>query len=167
MTCTQLAQRGPSPDGYVRLTDVRPCRQGPVFWRDGLSPGHVELYIPAYPSGLENEPDPAHLSFLLEILDDDELRLLELPGTGDLTCEVQRGPGRVEEWARRALEVKYAGLRLADLWVLTVGLHEPTASRARSAMAYGIGSILAGGTILAWLTWRRKPAVAFEAEPSE
>jgi hypothetical protein len=66
------------------------------------------------------------------------------------------------------LEVKYPGLQLADIWVLTVGLHEPTASRARTAMAYGIGSILAGGTIVAWLSWRRKPATtASEAAPSE
>src|SRR5262249_41823367 len=87
MTLSQLAQRGPGPDGYVRLTDLRPCRQGPVFWRDGLSPGHIELYIPAYPAGLEHEPEPGRLSYLLEILDEDQRRLLlEPPRPVEVTC---------------------------------------------------------------------------------
>lgn len=156
MTYDQLVQQGPGADTYVTLSDVRLCSRGYVFRRDSLSPADMELYIPVYPARLEPEPEPRDLVFVLEVRDDEAReRLLGQQGAAALTCQVHRGPGRLEPWVQEGLAAKYPGLRLADVSVLTVGLHEPTARRARSAAIYGVMELLTGGAILAWLRWRK------------
>jgi hypothetical protein len=157
MTCDRLVTQGPGPEGYVTLSDVRLCSRGYVFRRDSISPGDMELYIPVYASRWESEPEPRDLFFVLEIRDDDDReRILEQQRAVEFTCQVHRGSGRLEPWVQESLAAKYPGMRLADVSVLTVGLHEPTARRARSAATYGILELLAGGAILARLNWRKK-----------
>jgi hypothetical protein len=68
----------------VILTDIRPCSRGFVATR---SDGDLDLYIPAYPAGLAQEPGPADLVFLLQVWsDEDRQRLLDLPGPIDVSC---------------------------------------------------------------------------------
>jgi hypothetical protein len=165
MTCDQLARNGPPADGQVTLTDLRPCGRGFVATR---CDGDLDLYIPAYPAGLGQEPEPPDLDFLLQVWsDEDRERLLDQPGPVEVTCwahrgarvvEFSRGPGQIEEWARKGLLEKYPGLRLADVWVLAFGHGStPTAERVRSAWQYGkwelaLGAgVLVCGLVLAWL----------------
>src|SRR5262245_48026005 len=156
MTCDQLARNGPPADGQVTLTDLRPCSRGTVAARFDHS---LDLYVPAYPAGLRQEPEPPDLVFLLQVWDDNERsRLLDQPGPVDVTCEVHRsarvvkisrGPGEIEEWARDDLQKKYPGIRMANVWVLTIGYGPtPTAERARSGLRYGIGELLIGAVVL-------------------
>jgi len=166
MTCDQLAGNGPPADRLVTLTDVRPCSRGFVAARVDHS---LDLYVPAYPAGLGQEPEPPDLAFLLQVWDNDERhRLMEQPGPVDVTCEVHRparvvkicrGPGQIEEWARDGLQKKYPGIRIANVWVLTVGHGgTPTAELARSGLRYGIGELLIGGAVLGWGALRaRRP----------
>jgi hypothetical protein len=160
MTCDQLARDGPPGDGQVTLTDARSCSRGVVAARVDHS---LDLYVPAYPAGSAREPEPPDLAFLFQIWSDDEQdRLLEQPGPVEATCWVHRGaqvvrlcrgPGEIEEWARDGLQEQYPGIRLANVWVLTVGHGAtPTAEQARSALGYGIGELLIGGALLGWGT---------------
>ena len=56
LTCADLARDGPSPDGRVTITDLRRCGGGAVAThRDG----DLDLYVPAYPADLKEEPGPA------------------------------------------------------------------------------------------------------------
>ncbi len=158
MTCDQLARDGPPADGQVILTDLRPCSRGVVAARLDHS---LDLYVPAYPAGLGREPEPPDLAFLFQVWDDHERdRLLEQAGPLEVTCWVHkgarvvwlsRGPGQMEEWAQAGLQQKYPGIRLASVWVLTVGHGAtPTAEQARRALRYGIAELLVGGAILYW-----------------
>jgi hypothetical protein len=173
MTCTELTRKGPPADGQVLLTDLRPCQDVVATRFDGA----LDLYVPAYPAGLAQEPRPADLAFLLQVWDDDERhRLFDNPGPIELPCwairgaravDFCRGPGEIEKWARDGLEKKYAGIRFAKVTVLTVGHgNTPTAYRAQSGFHYGIGELVAGVVVLAWgavRAWRRlgsQPATA-------
>jgi hypothetical protein len=124
--------------------------------------------VPAYPAGLQHEPNPRDLSFLLQIWDDDmRHRLMERPSPVEFTCWAQRrarvvevcqGAGQIEEWVRDGLQKKYPGIRLPRITVLTVGHGStPTAERARSAFCYGIGELLIGGALLSWWAFRSRP----------
>ncbi|OAI50283.1 hypothetical protein AYO44_05715 [Planctomycetaceae bacterium SCGC AG-212-F19] len=167
MTGDQLARNGPPADGQVTLTDLRPCSRGVVAARVDHS---LDLYVPAYPAGLGQEPPPADLGFLFQVWDDDEReRLLGEPGPVEMTCwvhkgvqvmKISRGPGQIEEWAWDGLQKKYPGIRLDNnIWVLTVGHgHTPTAMRARSSWRYAIAELLLGAAVLggaAFFKWRR------------
>ena len=56
----------------MTLTDVR-LRGGEfAFWRDAMSPGDVDVFIPAYPAALQSEPQPRDLRLLLQVQDADE-----------------------------------------------------------------------------------------------
>jgi hypothetical protein len=156
MTCDQLVRQGPPADGQVTLTDLKACSKGIVFTRFDHS---LDLYVPAYSTGAEKEPDPPDLPFLLQVWsDEDRERLLVQPGPVEATCwatkrvravEVSRGPGQVEQWARDGVEQKYPGIRLADVTVLTFGHGStPTAERVQSAWQYGIGELVLGGAML-------------------
>jgi hypothetical protein len=161
----ELTRKGPPADGQVLLTDLRPCQDFVATRFDGS----LDLYVPAYPAGLAQEPRPADLAFLLQVWDDDERqRLFDNPGPIELTCWAIRGaravdicsrPGEIEKWARDGLEEKYPGIRLAKMTVLTVGHgNTPTAYRVQSAFHYGIGELVAGVVVLAWAavrTWGR------------
>jgi hypothetical protein len=176
MTCLELARNGAPADGQVTLTDLQPCSRGFVASFPSGEYGDLDLYIPAYSAGLGKEPDPPDLALLLQVWDDDDRqRLLNHPGPTEGTCwarkgarvvEVSRGPGEIEEWARKGLQEKYPGLRLANVWVLTFGHGStPTAERVRSAWQYGIVELLFGAAILglwAFLASRRTvhPAVS-------
>jgi hypothetical protein len=182
MTCTELARNGPPADGQVLLTDLRPCQDFVATRFDGS----LDLYVPAYPAGLAQEPRPADLAFLLQVWDDDERhRLFDNPGPVELTCwairgaravDFCRGPGEIEKWARDGLEEKYPRIRLAKMTVLTVGHgNTPTAYRVQSAFHYGVGELVAGVMILTWgalRVWRRlgsqrAPNVSLEFKGSQ
>jgi hypothetical protein len=155
MTCRQL-QKGPVEAEYVTLTDVRLCRGGFAFWRDAMSPGDVDVFIPVYPAALQSEPAPPDLRLLLEVQDADDWQRIRDSGMVDLTCQVHNGSGRVADWAQKHLETKYPGIQFATLLVLTVGLHEPTMAKAGNLLIHGIVATSAGGMLLLWLWWRRK-----------
>ena len=82
MTCGQLLQKGPVAEEYVTLTDVRLCSRGFAFWRDAMSPGDVDVFIPAYPATLQSEPQPHDLRLLLEVQDADDWQRLREAGGG-------------------------------------------------------------------------------------
>ena len=166
MTLEEWQQHGPVGDDYVTLTDVRLGARGYALWRDGESPGNIQLYVPVYPGNLSKEPEPDSLRFVLEILDTDERKRLSQPEVVEFTCQIRRGAGQVlEDWAQKTLEKAYPGIRLADAWVLTVGLREPTMSKARSLLAHGVIAIFAGIALL--LVWMRsgRPAGTFTGAP--
>jgi hypothetical protein len=161
MTCAQFARNGPPADGQVTLTDLKLSSRGAVAWRNRVSPGDLDLYVPACPADLAQEPEPADLAFLLQVWDDDQWqRMRGQPASLEVTCWARRGarivkftqgPGQVEEWARDRLEQKYPGIRLGNVWVLTVGHgYTPTLDRAQSAFRYGIGELVAGLAVLAF-----------------
>ena len=158
MTCGQLLQKSPVVEEYVTLTDVRLCRGGFAFWRDAMSPGDVDVFIPVYPAALQAEPPPSDLRLLLEVQDADDWERLRKAGVVELTCLVHTGSRRVADWAQKHLETKYPGIRFANLVVLTVGLHEPTMAKAGSLLSHGIVATSAGAVALVWLMWRRKAA---------
>jgi hypothetical protein len=157
MTCDQLARNGPPADGQVTLTDVRPCNRGFV----ALPSGEFDhtVFLPAYASGLGQEPEPPKLGFLLQIYGDHgRYPLLEQPGPVEVTCwakkgasvvEIGHGPAEIEKAVQKALQEKYPGIRLNDVWVLTVGHGlTPTAERVRSAWQWGIVELLIGAAVL-------------------
>jgi hypothetical protein len=167
MTCAQLARNGPPADGQVTLTDLRPCSHGFVALPSGEFDNDV--FLPAYPSGLGQEPEPPRLGFLLQIYGDHgRYPLLEQPGPVEVTCWARKGarlvefgrrPGEVEKAVQKGLQEKYPGIRLNDVWVLTVGHGlTPTAERVRSAWQWGIAELVSGAAVLALgvvLAWRR------------
>ncbi len=163
MTCGQLLQKGPVAGEYVTLTDVRLCQSGFAFWRDAMSPGDVDVYIPIYPASLQQEPPPPSLALLLEVLDSVDWQRIRDAEVVELTCLVHPGIGRVDAWALEDLWTKYPGLRLANLLVVTVGLHEPTMAKARSLLTHGILASSTGAAVLVVLLWRRKATVARSA----
>jgi hypothetical protein len=163
MTCGQLLQKGPVEAEYVTLTDVRLCRGGFAFWRDAMSPGDVDVFIPAYPAALQSEPPPSDLKLLLEVQDADDWQRIHNAGVVELTCQVHNGSGRVADWAQKHLEINYRGIQFANLSVLTVGLHEPTMAKAGSLLRHGIAATSAGAVALVWLLWRRKASMGGSA----
>ena len=160
MTCGQLFQKGPIAEEYVTLTDVRLCRGGFAFWRDAMSPGDVDVFIPVYPAALQAEPPPSDLRLLLEVQDADDWQRIRNAGVVELTCQVHTGSGRVADWAQKYLETKYPAIQFANLLVLTVGLHEPTMAKAGSLLRHSIVATSAGAALLVWLLWRRKASTA-------
>jgi hypothetical protein len=158
MTGEQLLQKGPVEAEYLTLSDLRLCRGGFAFWRDAMSPGDVDIFIPVYPATLESEPRPGDLRLLLEVQDADEWQRIRNAGTVELTCQVHAGAARVADWAQKHLESQYPGIQFAILVVLTVGLHEPTMTKAGNLLRQGILAASAAAMALVWLLWRRKAA---------
>lgn len=156
MTCGQFLQRWPGAEQYVTLTDVRLCRSGFAFWRDAMSPSDVDVFIPVYPGPLQQEPPPRDLELLLEVQDSDAWQRIREAEVVEVTCLVQPGAGRVDDWAQEVLRTRYPGLRLANLRVVTVGLHEPTMATARSLLNHGIVGSSVGVVALVVLLGRRK-----------
>jgi len=154
MTCEQLLRNGPGPDGYATLTDVRPCGKGYAFWRDAMSPGDVDVFVPVYAAALPREPEPHELTLLLEVQDAGDWQRLRGAEVVEFTCQVHSTANRVPDWAQSGLAEKYRGIRLADLKVLTVGLHEPTLAKARLLLVHGTWATTVGAALLGWLMWR-------------
>lgn len=180
MTCDELVRNGPPADGQVIVTDLRPCSRGVVYVRNAISPGDLALYVPCYPAGQAQEPEPKDLVLLLQVWDEEEAkRLVKEPGPFEVTGWANRrmrvvddceGPGDVEEWARTALEKKYPGIQLGKLSILSIGHGEtPTAARAAIAWQYGIGEVVLGMVVLVgglvWYSRKRLPAAS--APPAE
>jgi len=149
MTCDQLSRNGPPNDGQVAVTDLLPCDNGFVATRID---GDLDLYVPAYPAKFAQEPRPRDLVFLLQVWSDEDRQLLfKNPRPSEVTCwathyakvvTFSRGPGEVEQWVGDGLQVKYPGIQLAKMMVLTFGHGDtPTAERVRSAHQYGIWDI--------------------------
>ena len=169
MTCEQLLKNGPGPDGYATLTDVRLCGKGYAFWRDGMSPGDVDVFVPVYAAALPREPEPHELALILEVQDASDWQRLRSAEVVEFTCQVHSSANRVPDWAQSGLAEKYRGIRLADLKVLTVGLHEPTLAKARTLLWHGTCASTVGAALLGWLLWRGEssgtPPPAVSKEP--
>jgi hypothetical protein len=156
MTCEQLARNGPPADGQVTLNDVRPCRRGLVALR--ADEFDDDVFLPAYAAGLGQEPEPPRLGFLLQIYGDHgRYPPLEQPGPLEVTCWARKGrvvaigrrPGEIEKAVQKGLQEKYPGIRLNDIWVLTVGHgFTPTAERVRSGWQWGIVELVLGAAVL-------------------
>jgi hypothetical protein len=159
MTCGQLLQKGPVEGEYVTLTDVRLCGGGFAFWRDAMSPGDVDVFIPAYPAALQSELPPRDLRLLLEVQDADDWQRIRNAVAVELTCQVHPGSARVADWAQKHLESKYPGIQFANLVVLTVGLHEPTMAKADSVWRQGMLASSIGALLIVWLRWRQKASI--------
>jgi hypothetical protein len=114
------------------------------------------MYVPIYSARLLNEPAPAELKLLLEVLDDRPRdQLLARPNVGELMIELWAPPGRLDPWVKDRLGAIYPGMQLANCRVLSVGLHEPSALRIRSAMQEGIALVIAAiGCQAGWQIWQ-------------
>lgn len=154
ITCEQLLRNGPGQDGYATLTDVRLCGKGYAFWRDAMSPGDVDVFVPVYAGNLPREPEPPELALLLEVQDASDWQRLRGAEVVEFTCQVHSTANRVPDWAQSSLAEKYRGIRFADLKVLTVGLREPTLAKARQLLRHGTLASGAGAALLGWLLWR-------------
>jgi hypothetical protein len=100
---------------------------------------------------------------LLEVQDADAWQHIRNAGEFELTSQVHAGSARVPDWAQKHLETTYPGIQFANLVVLTVGLHEPTMSKAGSLWRHGIVANSTGAVALVWLLWRRKGAAGGSA----
>jgi len=156
MTGEQLLKKGPVEAEYLTLSDLRLCRGGFALWRDAMSPGDVDVFVPAYLATLQSEPQPRDLRLPLEIQDADGWQRIRNAGVLEVTSQVHTVSARVPDWAQKHLESKYPGIQFQNLVVLTVGLHEPTMSKAASLWRHGIVASSAGAAALVWLLWRRK-----------
>lgn len=165
MTCAQLLQNRSVDAEYVTLTDLRLCRGGFAFWRDAMSPGDVDVFVPAYPAALQSEPASPDLRLLLEVQDAEEWQRIRSGSMVELTCQVHTGSGRVADWAKEDLAAKYPGLEFTNLLVLTVGLHEPTMAKAGSLWRHGVVATSTGAVLLLWLLSRRKRSFAAPSGP--
>ena len=154
MACDDLVQNGPGGNQFIVLTDVHLCSRGNAFRRD--MDADMQMYVPIYGARLMNEPQPADLKLLLEVLDDRERdRLLARPDVGELMVELWTPAGRLDPWAKNFLAATYPGIQLANCRVLSVGLHEPSALRIGSAMQEGVALlVVAVGCQIAWQIWR-------------
>jgi hypothetical protein len=173
MTCDQLARNGPPADGQVTLIDVRPCGRGLVSLRSGEFDDDV--FLPAYASGLGQEPEPPKLGFLLQIYGDHgRYPPLEQPSPVEVTCwakkgcvvEIGRRPGEIEKAVQKGLLERYPGIRLNDFWVLTIGHgFTPTADRVHSAWQWGIVELVIGAAVLGvgGILARRRPGLSVGA----
>jgi hypothetical protein len=164
MTCDELVRDGPGGNTYVTLTDVKVCRGATLFYRDGLSPGHVQETVPVYSAKHAQEPAPRELGLVLQVFDDEQRqRIIRQPEAGELTCEVRRAPGWLGPQDVPALESAYPGLRVGQCWILGVGLFEPTAARANQMKQDGALAATLGLAVLAglglWALYERRRAV--------
>ena len=80
-----------------------------------MSPGDVDVFIPAYPAALQSEPPPPDLKLLLEVQDADDWQRIRDAGVVELTCQVHIGSARVADWAQKHLESKYPGIQFPNL----------------------------------------------------
>jgi hypothetical protein len=160
MTAGQLLEKRPVSGEYVTLIDVRLCRRGFAFWHDAMSPGDVDVFIPAYPATLEQEPVPSDLKLLLEVQDAGDWQRIRDTGVIELTCLVNSGSRQVADWAQKHLETKYPGIQFSNLLVLTVGLHEPTTAKTTSLLRHGVFASTVGALAVVWILWRRKAPMA-------
>jgi len=154
MTCDDLVQNGPGGNQFIVLTDVHLCSRGDAFRRD--MDAAMQMYVPIYSSRLLNEPPPTELKLLLEVLDDRPRdQLLARPDVGELMIELWTPAANLDPWVKDRLRAIYPGMQLANCRVLSVGLHEPSALRVRSAMQEGIALlIVAIGCQIGWPIWQ-------------
>jgi hypothetical protein len=154
VTCDDVVQNGPGGNQFMVLTDVRLCSRGEAFRRD--MDADMQMYVPIYSTRLVKEPQPEDLKLLLEVLDDRERdRLLVRPDVGELMAEFWTPAAGLDPWVKDCLGALYPGMRLAKCRVLSVGLHEPSALRIRSAMQEGVVLlIVAVGCQVGWQIWR-------------
>jgi hypothetical protein len=141
MTCDELVQNGPAGNQFIKLTDVRLCARGDAFRRD--MDAAIEMYVPIYSARLNQEPQPADLKLLLEVLDDRERdHLLSRPEAGELTVELWTAAAQLDPWVSDRLGNLYPGIQVANARVVSVGLHEPSALRANSQWHQGVWLIV-------------------------
>jgi hypothetical protein len=154
MSCQDLLRMGRAAPQFVTLSDVQLCQNGYASRRD--MDAAMEMYVPVFSTKLKNQPRPADLVLLLEVLDDrDRERLLGQPAIGELTVELWTDPKELDPWVGDTLATIYPGIQLANCRVLSVGLHEPSEVRARREKSEGIGMLLvAAACQLAWYSWR-------------
>lgn len=158
MTCAELVKNGPGGHRFVRLTDVRLCSRGGALYRD--MDAAMEMYIPIH-SRREKEPEPADLSLLLEVHDDrDRTALLREPDVGELNCQVDRTVAGIGPSFVKVLESQYPGIRMGNLRLVSVGMHEPTQAKAERTWWYGALAFLLGAGLVAWGIgdWWRTPS---------
>ena len=126
MTCGDLVRNGPGASEFVTLTDIHLGSAGDAFRRDMDS--SMEMYVPIFSNHLKQEPQPADITLVLEVLDDrDRDRLLERPDVGELNVEFWTPAGQLDPWVFDRLGSIYPGIQLAKCRVLSIGLHEPSA----------------------------------------
>jgi hypothetical protein len=155
MSCDELLRRGGAAPQFVTLNDVHLGERGYAFRRD--MDAAMEMYVPVYSTALRQEPQGPSLVLLLQVLDDrDRDRLLAQPAVGELTVQLWTDSRRLDPWIGAQLATMYPGIQLARCRVLSVGLHEPSAGRARREFRCGMGMLgLAMASQLAWWAGRR------------
>jgi hypothetical protein len=110
--------------------------------------GAIEMYIPIYPGRLVQEPAPAELRLLLEVLDDRDWDALRAsPGPLEFACEFWTRAEQLHPWVLQTLEAKYPGIQVRRCRVASVGLHEPTAVKAERSWWFAIESFLLAGCL--------------------
>ena len=145
----EFVRRGPVDGEYVTVTGLKLADRGFAFWRDAMSPGDIDVFVPVYSKDEAAEPPPEKLEALLEVQNLDEWERIRNGSTVDVTARVHHGTTDLEEWARDSLAERYSGLRWDSLIVLSTGLHEPTPEKARLLLVHGVVSGIAGIVALA------------------
>jgi hypothetical protein len=141
ITCNDLVRNGPGGNQFITLTDVHLCSAGNAFQRDMDAP--IEMYVPIFSNRLPQEPQPAALDLVLQVLDDrDRDQLLDHANVGELNVELWTPVGQLDPWVLDRLASLYPGIKLAKCRVLSVGLHEPSALHSRSEMVEGVVSVV-------------------------
>ena len=171
MTCDDLIQNGPGANQFVTLTDAHLCSKGDVSSRDMDSA--LEMYVPIYSDSLKQEPQPADIALILEVLDDrDRSALLERRDVGELNVELWRQAAQLHPWVFDSLVTLYPGIHVAKCRVVSVGLHEPSLLHARSEMHQGIFSLVAAILFqFGWWIWcslkKAAPTSAPQSTPGQ
>ena len=142
-----------SASEFITLTDIHLGSAGDAFRRDMDS--SMEMYVPIFSNHLKQEPQPADITLVLEVLDDrDRDRLLERPDVGELNVEFWTPAGQLDPWVFDRLGSIYPGIQLAKCRVLSIGLHEPSALHVRSEMHEGIFLVFVAVAFqLGWWIW--------------
>ena len=153
MTCQELVRKGAGMNRFIQLTDVRLCSHGyAIGCADGLDPNR-SMYVPIH-SRQEKEPSPADLVLLLEVDDERNIeRLLAEPDVGQLNCQVDRAVADIDPGFLKVLQTQYPGIGMANLRVVSVGLHEPTEIKAERHWRDAILAFVFGAAVLACWGW--------------
>jgi hypothetical protein len=118
MRCEDVVRKGRAAPQFLTLTDVQLAQRGHAFHRD--MDAAIEMYIPIYSTRLNQEPRPADLKLLLEVLDDRiRNRILEDPSVGELAVELWTDVDDLDPWIRNTLGAMYPGIQLANCRVLS------------------------------------------------
>jgi hypothetical protein len=155
LTATQLLQRGPGDNSYVRLTDVIP-RVDAIVVEGGDHKTYWETaYIPLVPSAPETTADDdAPQIILITKSVKDTAGLEALAKSGSIEGVLGAWDGVLDQESRDLLHKNYSKMDAAKCYLLSHDATPP--SKAGSMVCMGVGVVLLVGIVLMGITARRQ-----------